>query len=120
MKSLVILFAAVAIAAPAAAAEHPRDWYVDLKREAKYARIAAMGGASIETVHPYEMAVTRLITRMDGWDERQTPSGARTACLLAAERVHAALQRVNARTRYEALVVSEGLQDACLDAINRR
>lgn len=120
LKLRAFLFSAVVFTTPVIAAEHPRDWYVDLKREAKYARIAAMNGALIETVHPHEIAVSRLIARMDQWDETKTPSGARTACLLAAERIHSGLQKVDARTRYGALVASEGLQDACLDAINRR
>lgn len=114
------LAALIAGYAMPAAAEVPLDWYIALKREAKYARIAAAGGASLEDLRSYDAAVTQLVARIENWDVSRASPDAFGVCLIAAQDLQSALQRGNSRARHTAIVEGEPRRDACLTAIQKR
>jgi len=115
-----VLLVLLAVNSTTAWAEAPLDWYVDLKREAKYARIAAGRGASAQELRPFEAAGSRLIARIDTWDAIPVSTGAHRLCLMAAQNFVAALSKYSADARHGAIVAGEPQRDACLTAIQRR
>lgn len=119
LKRLALLAFLTGLAAPAAA-EAPLDWYIDLKREAKYARIASDRGASVQDLRPFDDAATRLVSRIDNWDAKRAREGSHRLCLMAAQNFKAALQKATSQARHAAIIEGEPRRDACLTAIQGR
>ncbi|MGX5776475.1 hypothetical protein [Methylorubrum zatmanii] len=116
----VALPIALQIFSPANAfAEAPLDWYVDLKRDAKYAAIASSGGASASELLPYSQSVERLLKRLPLWDGPGSTPAAAQACLSAAEQLRTALSLPTPAARRSAITDGEAGRDACLMAIQK-
>lgn len=106
MRRIGIVAAALAALAGAARAEAPLDWYTELKREAKYARIAALA-SNWEALRSHQGKAETLLARISTWSPAPARASAVASCQQAALRLKALVEAVRpspdlARTLYDA------------------
>lgn len=123
-QSACLLLAAVTLPALATAtgakADSATDWYVELKRVAKYARISAQGGARGDDLRTFSQATADLARRVLDRNTKMPSTSAESTCMGALRDLEASLKLASSYQIYDAIVSSEDRRDRCLAEIQRR
>lgn len=116
----VALSCAAVLSTTMACADDATDWYIELKKIAKYARISAQGGARGDDLRPFTDAASALARRALDLRTRMPSVRAESTCMAALRDLEAALKHRASSQVHAAIVTGEERRDRCLAEIQRR